>query len=243
MSQVKLSIVIPCYNDMKLGILEKNLENYLKVKDIEIICVDGDSSDGTDKYLQSLKEIKYISSNGTRISLLNKGIEYARGEYVVLHHPRSSISLEDLIGLTQIDNFSWGALTHQFDAKHFLLDFTSWYSNKVRGDRFNIFYLDHCFVIEKNLLKSVTPFPDVEIFEDTEISKLLKSKANSKRLMQKSTTSAIRFLSNGIFKQAALNQLMKLMYYANIDHQTMNKIYEWGLNLNSKSHRPPKTFK
>lgn len=228
---------------MKLGILEKNLKRYLKLKDIEIICVDGGSNDGTDEYLQSLKEVKYFSSSGTRISLLNKGIEYASGDYVILHHPRSSISLEDLITLTKIDNFSWGALTHQFDIKHFLLDFTSWYSNKIRGDHFNIFYLDHCFVIEKNLLKSVSPFPDVEIFEDTEISKLLKSKADSKRLVQKSTTSAIRFLTNGIFKQAALNQLMKLMYFAKIDHQTMNKIYEWGLNLNSKDHHPPKSFK
>lgn len=240
MSQIKLSIVIPCYNDMKLGILEKNLENYLKVKDIEIICVDGGSSDGTDEFIKSRKDVIYISSAGTRISLLNKGIEYSSGDYVILHHPRSLIALEDLIKLTQLQNFSWGALTHQFDAKHFLLDFTSWYSNKIRGDKFNIFYLDHCFIIEKNLLKSVTPFPDLEIFEDTEISKLLKSKAKPKRLFEKSTTSAVRFLSNGIFKQSALNQLMKLMYYANIDHQTMNKIYEWGLNLNSKAHCPPK---
>ena len=50
-----------------------------------------------------------------------------------------------------------------------------------------------------------------------------------------STTSAIRFTKNGLWTQALMNQILKLGFHIGVPHDTMNKIYERGLNLNSKS--------
>ncbi|MGK0366898.1 MAG: GT2 family glycosyltransferase [Thermoproteota archaeon] len=230
----KLSLIIPTHNETHLYILEDNLKNYSLLKEVEIICVDGGSTDHTVDLIKSYP-VKLIQGSGSRSDLLNIGIQAAQSDYILLNHPRSSLSIETILKLIeQKTEMEWGALTHEFDQKHFLLNFTSWYSNKIRGDIFGIFYLDHCIFGKKSLFEDVGLFPSVEIFEDTEISKKLLKLAKPSRLKFISKTSAIRFNTNGVLKQALLNQVMKLLYYSKIDHQKMNKFYEWGLNLNTK---------
>jgi hypothetical protein len=74
----------------------------------------------------------------------------------------------------------------------------------------------------------------VEIFEDTELSKILLGFAKPVILEQETITSAIRFVNNGIFKQALLNQYLKIAYYRKVSDKKMNKIYENKLNLNNR---------
>lgn len=230
----KISIVIPCFNDIALGVLSRNLETYHSINNLEIICVDGGSSDGTIELIKSFDNVKLISHSGSRISLINQGLKIANGEYILIHHPRSWIRKNDFNLILELENKSWGALTHRFDQTNPILNFTSWYSNYIRGDLFYIYYLDHCIYIHQSLIQKFKEFKDVEIFEDTEMCKTLRKICYPIRLNIISTTSSVRFKKNGLFKQVVLNQIMKIMYYLNCKPETMNKIYELGLNLNSK---------
>jgi glycosyltransferase involved in cell wall biosynthesis len=232
---MKLSIIIPTFNACQNHILEENLKTFSMLKDIEIICVDGGSTDRTFELLNRF-EVKTLSRKGSRAHLLNEGIKEAKADYLLLVHPRSEISLGDVIEILESrDEIKWGALTHEFDRDHPLLNFTSWYSNHVRGDIFGIFYLDHCIFGEKLLFEQIDYIPEVEIFEDTLLSQKLLKLARPKRLKGKINTSSVRFNKNGVYRQALLNQIMKLAFYMKIDHKKMNKLYEWGLNLNTKS--------
>jgi len=127
----------------------------------------------------------------------------------------------------------WGAFTHQFDIQHPLLNFTSWYSNRIRGDRRGVYYLDHCLFAQKQLLLDVGLFPEMHIFEDTAICLKLKRKAKPIRLPFISQTSAVRFQSNGIYRQAIKNQYMKCCYYFSGSDKKMNARYEKGIELNT----------
>ncbi len=80
----------------------------------------------------------------------------------------------------------------------------------------------------------VNGFPAIAIFEDTEFCKKLNKRQSPIRLKSISTTSAIRFLKNGIFKQALMNQWMKLNYYLFFKPENMNDLYEKNTNLNKK---------
>lgn len=75
--------------------------------------------------------------------------------------------------------------------------------------------------------------PDVEIFEDTELSKILKTYSHPIRLTDAAQTSAIRFQKNGLYRQAIMNQVLKLGYSLKVPAKTMNRLYEKGLGLNS----------
>lgn len=235
--EVKLSIIIPTFNACQNHILEENLKTFQIIKDVEVICVDGGSTDKTLELVRKY-DAHTISRKGSRAHLLNEGIKLAKADYVLLVHPRSIISLADVLEiLDSKDEIKWGALTHEFDRDHPLLNFTSWYSNHIRGDIFGIFYLDHCIFGLKLLFEQIDYIPEVEIFEDTLLSQKLLKLARPKRLKGKIKTSSIRFNKNGVYKQALLNQIMKMGFYLNIDHKKMNKLYEWGLNLNTKSNK------
>lgn len=77
------------------------------------------------------------------------------------------------------------------------------------------------------------PIPPVEIFEDTELSLILRESGRPTVLPFVSTTSAVRFRVNGLWRQALLNQRLKLQYLFGASHRRLNARYERGLRLNS----------
>lgn len=229
-----ISIIIPTFNDVKLGFLKSNLAILSKVPNCEVICVDGGSKDSTIELIKSFPVTLVEIENHSRAHRLNVGISYSKGEYLFLHHPRSSI---DVSCFEQIRKQGplWGGLTHQFDNKKYspVLSFTSWYSNKVRFKYKSIIYLDHCIFFKRTCLEQVGNIPEVDIFEDTLLSLKLKALGRPTRLDQISLTSDVRFSTNGILKQALMNQFLKLAFYFKANDVVMNKSYEKGLKLNS----------
>jgi len=231
-----ISVIIPTYNELHLGVLPRALETLRSVNDVEIICVDRQSTDGTVEFLRQQPQVCLLrSTSNSRGQRLNEGIAHAKGEVVVLHHPRSVLDVAGLEFLRARPELPWGGFVHCFDHRHPLLRFTSWYSNHVRLKRKGIVYLDHCIFFRKQLVDPHEMIPDVDIFEDTALSlKLLESLGMPFLVPHHSTTSAVRFVKNGVVRQAIMNQVLKLGYSRGWDHQKMNRFYERRVPLNSK---------
>jgi hypothetical protein len=155
---------------------------------------------------------------------------------ILLHHPRSLICKEGIEHLMQYRmNLKWGGFLHFFDLDHPILKFTSWYSNYIRGTFSGILYLDHCIFLERSMALSIGKLPSVDIFEDTILSqRLLKTFGKPKILPHKATTSAVRFETNGIYRQSLINQYLKIKFYLGADHRQMNRLYESKTGLNSE---------
>lgn len=231
-----ISIIFSSYNESQNELFKKSIQLYAELKKsmpLEIICVDGNSNDGTLDFLKQYPVIIISSEAKNRAQRYNEGSAAAHGNTLILQHPRSFLDIDAIKEVIDHDfQDTWGAFTHQFNYSHPILKFTSWYSNFIRGELFNIYYLDHCYAIKKELFLKVEGFPDIAIFEDTELCKRLNHYARPTRFRSKSTTSAVRFLKNGILKQAVLNQWMKLNYYFSFRPEKMNEVYEKDINLN-----------
>ncbi len=207
-----LSVIIPTNSESETIQFQLAVTSLSKNKNVELICIDK-------------------SEAKTRAERLNLGFERAQGSMILFHHPRSFVDPQGIDYLIEhCDKVIWGAFTHRFDEAHFLLKFTSWYSNNIRGQGRGIFYLDHCIFFHRSLKK--IPLPPVEIFEDTVLSAQLRDQQAPILLPFRSTTSALRFTKNGVWRQAMLNQIMKIGFYLKASPEQMNKIYERGLNLN-----------
>ena len=230
-----ISIIIPTHNELSSNYIQRSFKLLASLPEIEVVIVDSNSTDGT-RELADQYNFKIVeSTSNSRAGRLNQGIKASSYKMILLHHPRSILDPKAITYLKEnMQDLTWGAFTHKFDRVHPLFTFTSWYSNYMRGDQRSIFYLDHCIYAKKELLLKVGLIPDVDIFEDTEICLKLRKITKHKRLPFISTTSAIRFTKNGIFKQSLKNQILKWRYYFNSDHKKMNKEYEEGLDLNSK---------
>jgi glycosyltransferase involved in cell wall biosynthesis len=227
-----LSIIVSIFNEEKNPYLQQILTQVENEPGFELICVDGGSTDNTQALVRKHNAALHILEHSTRAARLNFGIQHATHSHVLLYHPRSLLSPEAFEFLKNQPVLpDWAAFTHEFDHAHFFLKYISWYSNHVRVLKKNIVYLDHCMVINKAYLNA-EPMPDIAIFEDTALSHLLQAHCTPRLLPHIATTSAIRFLDRGIFKQFFLNQLIKGLYRLGRDPQKINKLYEQHLNLN-----------
>jgi glycosyltransferase involved in cell wall biosynthesis len=230
-----LSVVLPTLNEEQNSFYPLILESLKRFDSkIETVIVDGGSGDNTRIKAQQLGFEVHTIANSNRAARLNLGIRLASNPLVLLHHPRTLIEATGIEHLLANPDLTWGGFTHKFNHKHPVLMFTSWYSNSVRGKRFGILYLDHCIFAQKKLLESCDFLPEMDIFEDTELSKRLARHGKPHLLPHLATTSAVRFLKNGIYRQAFLNQYLKLAYYLKTDPKKMNSHYEKDLPLNVK---------
>ena len=229
-----LSIIIPVHNDLENGYLKQQISLFKKFPTLEVLYVDGGSTDGSVEFIQASGFEPIISEKSNRAERINLGIEKSSGETILINHPRSILNKEGISFLLNSPPTGWGAFTHRFDKEHFLLDFTSWYSNEVRLRVREIAYLDHCIFFNKALYRDKQLLPNIEIFEDTALSNNLGLLAGPTLLPYPSITSSIRFYKNGVFYQSLLNQFMKICWYLRLSPELMNKIYEKGLELNSR---------
>ncbi|EQC45318.1 glycosyltransferase [Bacteriovorax sp. Seq25_V] len=229
----KISVIFSTFNEAENAFFKNSIEALKKDNEIEIIIIDYNSSDRTREICG--EGVIFITTDlNSRAKRLKLGLSYATAAMVIFHHPRSLVDTNGFNKLKKLaDTKIWGGFTHCFDLNTPILKFTSWYSNRVRGYIRGILYLDHCIFASKSLLNKIN-FPEVDIFEDTILSDELRFFSPPVILPEVSTTSAIRFVKNGQVKQAILNQVMKMCYFLKIDHKVMNKIYEFGINLNSK---------
>ncbi|NET38575.1 MAG: glycosyltransferase [Cyanothece sp. SIO1E1] len=233
-----ISIVLPCFNEMRHQYLPKILNNLVgQVGDKEIIAVVSESQDGTFEAIAQYPEIKIIPVEAlNRPQRLNRGIAASNGEIVLLHHPASLLpekyALEMIAKTLSQPNIVWGGFHQSFDLDHWLLRFTSWYSNEQRAKRKGIIYLDHCIFVKREALVAIQGVPELDIFEDTVLSQNLLRLGFPQLADGIIMTSARRFQERGIFKHAFLNQVLKLLYILGVDPKYLNKIYEYKVQIN-----------
>ncbi len=233
-----LSIIIPTFNEVRHGYLKKILDELCGIEGVEIIIVDGGSSDGTEKLCRSVADRFFLIQNSSRGQRMNYGYKMSKGDVLLFHHPRSFISKH---AVDEVKKFYadagkdfWGGFTHRFDRDSTGLRFTSWYSNNIRRRISGIIYLDHCIFATRNLIEKAGGFPERAIFEDTIFSRRLYKFSRPLLLKNDSITSSVRFEKNGFLIQSIMNQVMKICFLCNMSDLRMNAIYEKGLNLNKR---------
>jgi glycosyltransferase involved in cell wall biosynthesis len=242
---MRISIILPCLNEIRHGYLERILTNLIAQDgEKEIIAVVSPSDDGTeivlDEYASEFPEVQVVRSLAkNRAQRLNDGIIASRGEIILLHHPATL--LPEVIALDLIQksldsglDSAWGAFQHSFDFDHWLLQFTSWYSDNVRVKQKGIVYLDHCPFINRQVLAQIGNIPDLDIFEDTVLSDRLREFSQPVLAEGTIITSARRFRQRGIYRHAMLNQVLKICYLLNIDPRSLNRLYEQKTSINVK---------
>ena len=84
---MKLSIIIPCYNENStLPILIEKIQN-CQIEDKEIIIIDDCSTDGTKELLQSIKidvdKVLFQKINSGKGAAIRTGIQHATGEIII----------------------------------------------------------------------------------------------------------------------------------------------------------------
>ncbi|MGF2038128.1 MAG: TIGR04283 family arsenosugar biosynthesis glycosyltransferase [Nostoc sp. CmiVER01] len=207
----KISIIIPAINEA--GNIKKAIATTQANLHIEVIVVDGGSSDDTVAIAQSLG-VKIISSSPGRAVQMNRGAVAASGEILLFLHADTCLptGFDDMVrtALQQPETVA-GAFKLQIDASLLSLRWVELGVN-LRSHFYQMPYGDQAIFLTKAAFQQIGGFPELFIMEDFELMRRLKRIGRIVIIPTPVVTSARRWLKKGVFKTTLLNQIVIIAY-------------------------------
>ncbi|MEO1547355.1 MAG: TIGR04283 family arsenosugar biosynthesis glycosyltransferase [Bacteroidota bacterium] len=227
----QISIIIPVWNEAKgIGPLIEHL-NVAKSGTgtiLEVICVDGGSTDGTLQILNS-KDVKLVSFEKGRAKQMNAGAREAKGDILYfLHADTYPPKNFDTYILDAIQSKSVaGCFRMQFDTQNPILRFFAWLSRinhtLCRGGDQSLFVKKSTFLASGGFNESY------RIYEDTEFITRLYAENPFTILPQHVVTSARKYREKGWLKVQFHFAMIHLKNYLGAGPEELYQYYRKNL--------------
>ena len=234
-SKPRISIIIPTLNEAEN--LPLVLETLSYAKDIEVIIVDGGSSDQTVAIAQTqtkVSELKLITGASGRAKQMNLGASEARGEILLFLHGDTvlppNFDLEICSILAKPATVA-GAFKLKIAGKGWGLRLVEWGVNR-RSQLWQMPYGDQAIFINTARFQKLGGFANLAIMEDFEIMLRLKKQGRITISPLTVTTSGRRWQKLGIFSTTLINQIMILGYLWGVKPA---KLAQWYRQWQSKN--------
>jgi rSAM/selenodomain-associated transferase 2 len=221
-----LSIIIPVLNESEC--IEKNLDRLqpLRSSGVELILVDGGSTDNTIS-LSEGKIDKLVQSEPGRAIQMNAGANVASKNILLFLHIDTQIP-KDVITIIQqaLKNSTkkWGRFNVRLSGENVsfrvIEKFMNW-----RSCLTGIVTGDQTLLIERDMFNQVGGFPEIPLMEDVEFSKRMKHLSRPICLSEQVTTSSRRWETNGILRTVLMMWTFRLAYFFGVSPARLHKIY------------------
>lgn len=223
-----LSIVIPTLNaSATLAETVHALQEITEVLSVEIIVVDGGSSDDTVNRAQSLG-LKTISSSRGRGTQLSAGAKEARGRWLLFLHADTTL---EPFWSTTVTSFIRNK-SNQLKAAHFTLalDDASNAARRVevlanwRARRLGLPYGDQGLLISRPHYNALVGYLDIPIMEDVDMVRRI-GRQNLVELPATATTSAARYRRDGYWRRPVRNLVLLALYFLGVSPRRLARLY------------------
>jgi rSAM/selenodomain-associated transferase 2 len=222
-----ISVIIPTYNEA--ATIEK-LINHFKANrgdySIEIIVVDGGSSDGTIALAKAAGAIVFLSPEKGRAAQMNYGASQATGDVYYFVHadslPPPAFS-EDIYTAIN-EGYSIGRYKTKFDSPRLILKVNAFFT---RFDWFMCMGGDQTLFITKELFNITGGFDaTLKIMEEFEFSKRARKQGRYKIMNNSTLVSARKYDTNTWWQVQKANYTIVKMYQRGASQEAMVKKYK-----------------
>lgn len=200
MSQARITIIIPVLNEAST--IEKLLNHLTELSQpesiVEIILVDGGSTDGSLEMMRQMDGVALVQSEKGRAKQMNAGAAVAKGEILYFLHADSfpPKGFGQMIVQSQAEA---GCFRLRFDPANSLwLRLAPWLT------KFDLFLFrggDQSLFIEREVFESLGGFDErYKIYEDVDFINRIKRKHDFEILSDFVVTSSRRFQENGTIR-------------------------------------------
>lgn len=222
-----LSVIIPVFNEAAIiqSTMSWLVNNDINNQVLEIIVVDGGSSDGTAELAGTSGAIVIHSSKG-RAAQMNAGAALAKGEVLYFLHAdtRPPINYLALINQAMDNGFDMGCFRLQFDVDHWFLRANTWFTRfNINSFRFG----DQSLFVKKEVFIKTAGY-DVShiVLEDQEMIRRLRKVGKFTVMPAAIITSARKYTTNGIYKTQAVYFLIYALYRFGLSQQQLVSLYK-----------------
>lgn len=221
---MKISIIIPIYNEEATI---KNTQAQLKTlsRDIEVIFVDGGSTDNTTNMI--IDPFKLVKSEKGRANQMNKGALESSGEVLFFMHCDSVLPRNADKEIEEVmKNYQAGYFGIKFDTNNLLMKCCQWMSN-LRAKN-GIVFGDQGIFLKRELFFELGMFPKLPIMEDYQFSLNARAKEISfGRTKSRIITSDRRFSGSNFHRLKIMYKMnaLRAKYRNGIDIELISKEY------------------
>ncbi len=222
---MQLSVIIPCFNeaDNIRGVLDSLL---LDEYPVEVIVVDGGSTDSTSDVVRSYQRVHFIQSEiAGRSHQMNIGARRATGDSLLFLHADTRLPsgyYEHIEEVLDQDTHCGGSFRLRFDANHWLLTVVEYLTH------LNLKWLtfgDHGMFFRAEIYHTLGGYGDMPVLEDLEFQLRARRIGKMPRIASPVTTSARRFVKNGVARQLCIDAMILLGYGLGIPADKLARLY------------------
>jgi rSAM/selenodomain-associated transferase 2 len=221
-----LSIIIPVANEQEA--IGKSLAALqpLRQHGVEVIVVDGGSTDTTLALARPLADLTFSAPLG-RASQMNAGARRAQGEYLLFLHSDTELpeqAVEQLSAALSHGERIWGRFDVRFESPLRILGLVAFMMN-WRSRWTGIATGDQAMFVQRRAFERVGGFPEIALMEDIALSKSLKRLSRPVCLRARVTTSGRRWEKNGALRTILLMWRLRAAFFMNADPSRLAERY------------------
>ncbi|MFN2623434.1 MAG: TIGR04283 family arsenosugar biosynthesis glycosyltransferase [Chthoniobacterales bacterium] len=220
-----VSIVVPVLNEARLiGPFLRHLKTLGSA--VEIIVVDGESTDGTLKLAQPLAD-RVLSAPRGRAPQMNAGAEIASGEVLWFLHADLRVpanALEEIDAVLRDDRVVGGCFRLRYPRRERIYRVSDSLGN-IGVDLFGFALGDHGIFCRRSAFARVGGYPILPILEDGELYLRLRTVGRMQQLSEEIVSDPRTFERGGRYRTTAVYFLILLLYVAGVPVSRLNQIY------------------
>lgn len=221
---VRLSIIIPVLNEGDTLAPFLQALTPLKPQGVELIGVDGGSTDNSVEWLKTYCDISLQSPAG-RSTQMNAGASQATGDVLLFLHADTYLPQTALADIKMaLKTHHWGRFNVQFEPHSFLLRLTA-YLMHHRSKLTHVCTGDQGLFFTRTFFNKLGGFSDIPLMEDVDISKRARKISPLYALTSKVTTSSRRWQQHGTLKTIALMWWLRWLYFIGVSPAALHKRY------------------
>ncbi|MFA7416556.1 MAG: TIGR04283 family arsenosugar biosynthesis glycosyltransferase [Rhizobium sp.] len=208
-----MSIIVPVLNEAPCIAAMLEALGDLRAAGVEIIVVDGGSTDATVELASPLADHVLIASPG-RACQMNAGTTVARGDILLFLHADTFLptGAVDLVNHALNAVHSWGRFDVRIEGRSAWLPVVATMMN-WRSRLTGIATGDQAMFVSRAAIDAVGGFPDIPLMEDIALSRRLRKIGRPACLRAQVVTSGRRWEKNGFWKTIALMWRLRLRYF------------------------------
>ncbi|MGB0523378.1 MAG: TIGR04283 family arsenosugar biosynthesis glycosyltransferase [Flammeovirgaceae bacterium] len=220
-----ISVIIPTYNEQQhIEQLLSSLTTAIGLA-LEVIVVDGGSTDRTVEMVSHFRQVALVHAPKGRALQMNAGAEKSKGEILFFLHADSSLPQHwesEILTALSDDACVAGSFYLKFNRNGFWYRLYSWFS-RFKSSIFT--YGDQGLFIWADVFNRVGKYPELPILEDYEILRSIKKVGKVTKLNVAITTSARKFIHNGVVLQQLKNLSILCLYRLGVTPKLLAKWY------------------
>ena len=211
----RLTIVLPVLDEAAIIIGALQALAPLRARGVEVVVVDGGSSDGTRHLARPLADRVIAVSRG-RGAAMNAAVALATGDALLFLHADTALPDDaDRLVMSALAHRAWGRFDLRIAGRHPLLAVVA-RSINWRSRLTGIATGDQAIFVTRQAFLAVGGFPDLPLMEDIAISRRLKQLCRPFCIATPVVTSGRRWEHYGVIRTIVLMWRLRLAYYLGV---------------------------